>query len=681
MPIKKKKISELEEANNLKGFFTIGYRLVDGVKESVKYGLEKIQNLYENLVKAISDAQEATTDVRQLEATVEANEEQRKATESQRVTSEQERKTSESERIASEFDRIFAEEIREQSETDRSVSELSRQEAENMRDNSETTREEDEATRKAAETVRVASDVARNTAEQGRKDAETLRVLAEEARMSEFTTLKEASETAMEKANDTASHPTYIGADNYVYKWNADTRSYNKMDIFVKGDAFTIKKTYPSIEAMTTDVNNADIIEGSFVLINTEDVENPDNARLYVKVRNEDATYSYSFLVDMSGAIGFTGKTPQFVKGTITTGEAGSDVQLSLSENGVDGDGNPVYALNIVIPRGNPGAAFKVLDHFDTLNELKAVVPDGSAVDGCYAVGSLPYTYYAWYAGEWQTQGRLQGIDGKSAYQIAVDGGFVGTVAEWLVSLKGTIGVDGKPGANGMPCTHSWNGTTLTVTSASGTSSANLKGEKGDKGDTGAQGPKGDTSYNADTLDGYHANSFYTHDGINTGWFRSSGEQGWYSNTYGGGIYCTDSTFVRTYNNKAMAAAGGFWKDSDVRLKTGIQPLRHTLGQLCSIPTDSFLMTGKLQIGTIAQEIEKVCPEVVSESLVLKSEVLKRDDWETIIQPGHDGKDEEYVKVKRVEYEMLGVLALEGVKLLKAEIDELKDELKRLKNG
>lgn len=41
---------------------------------------------------------------------------------------------------------------------------------------------------------------------------------------------------------------------------------------------------------------------------------------------------------------------------------------------------------------------------------------------------------------------------------------------------------------NGVSCTHSWDGTTLTVTSASGTSSANLKGAKGDKGDKGDTG-------------------------------------------------------------------------------------------------------------------------------------------------------------------------------------------------
>ena len=45
---------------------------------------------------------------------------------------------------------------------------------------------------------------------------------------------------------------------------------------------------------------------------------------------------------------------------------------------------------------------------------------------------------------------------------------------------------------DGVSTTHSWDGTTLTVTSASGTSSANLKGDKGDKGD---RGEKGDSVY------------------------------------------------------------------------------------------------------------------------------------------------------------------------------------------
>ena len=59
---------------------------------------------------------------------------------------------------------------------------------------------------------------------------------------------------------------------------------------------------------------------------------------------------------------------------------------------------------------------------------------------------------------------------------------------------------NGKDGKDGISATHEWNGTTLTITSASGTSSADLKGdqgiqgEKGDKGDKGDKGEKGDNS-------------------------------------------------------------------------------------------------------------------------------------------------------------------------------------------
>lgn len=562
MPIKKKKISELKEALDLKGFFTIGYRMIDGVKENVKYGLEQIQNLYENLVKAISDAQEATTDMRQLETTVGANEEQRQITENQRIASEHERQVSESERIATEYDRIYAENDRKVAEVERSTSEVARQEAEGVRDSAEAVRVTEFAT------LKQESDTATGVANAAAASANQAAIGANNAadNANEQAVL---AATAADNANDTANHPIYIGQDHYVYKWNKEVQAYDKTDIYTKG---------------------------------------------------------------------------------------------------------------------NPGAPFQVDGWYATLEELQTAIPDGSAVEGVMAVGeNEPYDYYAWYAGEWQAQGRLQGVDGKSAYQIAVDNGFVGTEAGWLASLQGTIGVDGKPGTNGVSCTHLWNGTTLTVTSASGTSSANLKGDKGDKGDKGEQGATGATGATGNSFlsgvvstwnNGITVPTIYSND-----WFRSAGSSGWYSQDYGGGIYMTDGTYVRTYNNKAMAAAGGFWKESDRRLKSKITPLRHTLEQLLSIPTDNFLMNGKEQIGTIAQEVEKVCPEVVSESLVSKSEVPERDDWEIVVESDNEGNPQEYVKVKRVEYEMLGVLALEGVKLLKAEIDELQDELKRLKDG
>ena len=55
----------------------------------------------------------------------------------------------------------------------------------------------------------------------------------------------------------------------------------------------------------------------------------------------------------------------------------------------------------------------------------------------------------------------------------------------------GVDGKDGAPGKDGISATHQWNGTVLTVTSASGTSSSDLKGDKGDKGNTGPAGKDG----------------------------------------------------------------------------------------------------------------------------------------------------------------------------------------------
>lgn len=72
-----------------------------------------------------------------------------------------------------------------------------------------------------------------------------------------------------------------------------------------------------------------------------------------------------------------------------------------------------------------------------------------------------------------------------------------------VAGAKGETGAQGAKGADGTPATHRWSGTTLYVTSASGTSSANLKGEKGDKGDTGATGANGkDGSPGKDGVDG-----------------------------------------------------------------------------------------------------------------------------------------------------------------------------------
>ena len=100
--------------------------------------------------------------------------------------------------------------------------------------------------------------------------------------------------------------------------------------------------------------------------------------------------------------------------------------------------------------------------------------------------------------------------------------------------------------------------------------------------------------------------------------------------------------------------ASGFFKESDVRLKSNIVPLNHTLDQICNIPTVEFDMHDKHQIGTVAQDLENNFVEVVNTD--------------------SDG-------MKSVDYCMLGVVAIEGVKLLRQEIEDLKKQIQELKNG
>ena len=121
---------------------------------------------------------------------------------------------------------------------------------------------------------------------------------------------------------------------------------------------------------------------------------------------------------------------------------------------------------------------------------------------------------------------------------------------------------------------------------------------------------------------------------------------------------------------KKVSAPSGLWKESDERLKTFIKPLEHTLDEICSIPTDSFMIRGNHDIGTIAQTIEKYFPELVSENAVKPETVPNPEAFEKVEKDG-----ETYILVKEVDYSKMSVLAIEGIKLLKAEIDELREKL------
>ena len=138
------------------------------------------------------------------------------------------------------------------------------------------------------------------------------------------------------------------------------------------------------------------------------------------------------------------------------------------------------------------------------------------------------------------------------------------------------------------------------------------------------------------------------------------------------GLATTDQVvFAKT------TAPSGFWKESsDERLKSNIKPLTHTLEQICSIPTESFIMDGKEDEGTIAQGLEAAgFNNYVEEDPRTKDSVPNPEEFETVVIDG-----EEYVLVKQVKYHKMSTLAIEGIKLLYDEIKALKAEISELRN-
>lgn len=171
------------------------------------------------------------------------------------------------------------------------------------------------------------------------------------------------------------------------------------------------------------------------------------------------------------GEDGVDGYSPTIAVATITGGHRVSVTDVNGTQyfnvmdgkDGGGGSGSGDMLASMYDPQNKRQDIFAYVDE-----KTKDIDVDVTADEVTFADGETFQQKY--------DSGELRGADGQPG-------------ADGYTPQKGVDYFDGKDGSNGkdgVSVTHSWNGTTLSVTSASGTSSANLKGGKGDTGPAGA---------------------------------------------------------------------------------------------------------------------------------------------------------------------------------------------------
>lgn len=300
---------------------------------------------------------------------------------------------------------------------------------------------ENKAVEAVEKVAKIAEDLA--SAEEKYQQAEAEREVAEKAREEATAEAVNNANIASARAKDLADHPSYVGSDYYVYQWNESTQTYDKTDVMLKGEGFSISKVFSSVDEMNA-YKGTDLQANDFVLISSND---DDNAKIYVVAAQESDGYIFSFLVQMSGAIGFNGRTPQLIIGNITTLDSTQEASASLTQSGTDSAGNPLYTLSLALPRGKKGDAGS---------------PGEKGEQGIQGIQGV------------QGEPGVQGVQGEKG-ENGKDGVGIASITTELSANDGGV-----------------NTITITDTNDKATSFAILNGSKGSQGLQGPKGEKGD---------------------------------------------------------------------------------------------------------------------------------------------------------------------------------------------
>ena len=144
--------------------------------------------------------------------------------------------------------------------------------------------------------------------------------------------VKDAKQAVKDSKEVLQNPPKIVDGNWYIYDYAKDT--YQDSGINAVGDAFTIVKTYSSVQAMEDDYNNPEVKTGQFVMIDTGNVENEEDSRLYLKGNTE-----WKFISDLSGAQGIQGLSAYQV--AVQHGFEGTEDEWLISLKGEKGETGP----------------------------------------------------------------------------------------------------------------------------------------------------------------------------------------------------------------------------------------------------------------------------------------------------------------------------------------------------
>ena len=246
-----------------------------------------------------------------------------------------------------------------------------------------------------------------------------------------------------------------------------------------KGDAFAIVKTYSSVADMNKDFSGTDVKEGQFVIIDTGNVNDEDNAKLYVKGKT-----AFNFLTDLSGAQGIQGpqgeQGPQGIQGP--QGEQGA-----TGEKGATGEQGPQGIQGEKGLKGDPGEKGATGEKGET-GTRGSVINCGKSITGT----STGATVFASSGLTSSLENDMYiNTDTFNLYRCTVAGN--AATAKWVYvgCIKGIQGLQGEKGATGEQGPQGIKGETGDVGPKGEQGIQGLQGEQGPKGETGETGPQG----------------------------------------------------------------------------------------------------------------------------------------------------------------------------------------------